>query len=73
MPAPTDKYRLFPNSLFPNTIQAVALVDTLGSFCDLYNAGLRQPIATYQRRRRTLGTIDQVKQSKAVRRLTNVL
>lgn len=62
MPVLTYKYRLFPNST-----QAVALTDMLGSFCDLYNACLQQRIEAYQRRGRSLGYIDQANELKAVR------
>ena len=58
----TYKYRLFPNST-----QAVALTDMLGSFCDLYNACLQQRIEAYQRRGKSLGYIDQANELKAVR------
>jgi putative transposase len=62
MPVLTYKYRLFPNST-----QAVALTDMLGSFCDLYNACLQQRIEAYRRQGRTLSYIDQASELKAVR------
>ena len=62
MPVLTYKYRLFPNST-----QAVALTDMLGSFCDLYNACLQQRIEAYRRRGRTLSYSDQASELKAVR------
>ncbi len=62
MPVLTYKYRLFPNST-----QAVALTDMLGSFCDLDNACLQQRIEAYRRRGRTLSYIDQASELKAVR------
>jgi putative transposase len=62
MPVLTYKYRLFPNST-----QAVALTDMLGSFCDLYNACLQQRIEAYRRQGKSLGYIDQANELKAVR------
>ena len=62
MPVLTYKYRLFPNST-----QAVALTDMLGSFCDLYNACLQQRIEAYRRQGRTLSYSDQASELKAVR------
>ena len=62
MPVLTYKYRLFPNST-----QAVALTDMLGSFCDLYNACLQQRIEAYRRQGRTLSYSDQAGELKAVR------
>jgi putative transposase len=62
MPILTCKYRLFPNST-----QAVALTDMLGSFCDLYNTCLQQRIEAHQRRGKSLSYIDQANELKAVR------
>ena len=59
--------RSFKYRLFPNPTQAAGLTDMLGSFCDLYNACLQQRIEAYQRRGKSLGTIDQANELKAVR------
>ncbi|PWC40896.1 RNA-guided endonuclease TnpB family protein [Azospirillum sp. TSO35-2] len=53
--------------LYPNRAQNVGLEMMLGSFCDLYNAGLQQRIEAYRRQGKTLRYIDQAAELKAVR------
>jgi putative transposase len=58
----TYKYRLYTTLK-----QEAALTDMLGSFCDLYNAGLQQRIEAYQRRAVSLRYGNQAAELKAVR------
>lgn len=58
------KYRIEPSRA-----QADALSDMLGDFCRLYNAGLEQRIAAYQRRRISVTYGMQATELKAVRAL----
>jgi putative transposase len=53
--------------LFTTAAQEAALTDTLGAFCDLYNACLQQRIEAYQRRGISLRYGNQAAELKAVR------
>ena len=59
--------RSYKFRLYTTFAQELALAEMLGTFCDLYNAGLQQRIEAYQRRGVSLRYGDQAAELKAVR------
>ena len=59
--------RSFKFRIRPNQAQDVALAGMLGTFCDLYNAGLQQRIEAYRRQGISLRYGNQAAELKAVR------
>ncbi|MDE0211703.1 MAG: transposase [Boseongicola sp.] len=59
--------RSYRYRLYPNRAQEAALTDTLGSLCDLCNAGLQQRIEAWRRQGVGLGHVQQAGELKAVR------
>lgn len=57
------KYRLRPNKM-----QAAALTEMLGDFCELYNAALEHRISAYHRSGISISCFDQIKAMPEIRR-----